>query len=448
MNDWHRILQRFMHRGLAQRLFRHLRPVLVVLLVIAINISLIGCSSSGGDRVASSRSNARSGPNTLQEVPPPATLQALGKEIDIEPQVRITSPRADETLQDDRVTVRFRVTDFPAFKDKELEMGPHLHVIVDNQPYRAVYDPGEPLILEDLSPGTHTVRAFASRPWHESFKNADAYDQVQFHVFTQTPSLDLDGPLLTYSRPKGEYGTEPVMLDLYLQNVSLPSVVQSDAADAVKDASDWKVRCTINGQAFTFNTWEPIYLEGLKPGKNWVQLELLDKNDEPINSPYNNIARLITVAPNSNDTLSKLMRDELPIEEARAIITPGYKPPAAVPQIESPVTKAPTTDIPTTDTPTTDAPVMEPSEVKGSKKASSSADITIDPPEPASLPKTDVFPPGLLIEETLPEIAPAAPNGTPEPEGQAMPREDNLDSQSAALLTTSDSAERGTEETE
>jgi len=47
--------------------------------------------------------------------------------------------------------VQLQVQDLPIFKNQELDMGPHLHVILDNQPYIAVYDLNQPLEFPDLS---------------------------------------------------------------------------------------------------------------------------------------------------------------------------------------------------------------------------------------------------------------------------------------------------------
>ena len=158
--------------------------------------------------------------------------------------------------------MKFKVQDLPIYKDKGLGLGPHLHVFLDDQPYQAVYDLRQPLVLKDLTPGTHTIRAFASRPWHESFKNEGAYGQVTFHSFvkTQDNTPDPQLPLLTYSRPQGEYGAEPIMLDFYLTNLGR-------ASDSSAQHSDWQVRVTLNGNSFEVTEWQPLYLSGLKPGQ-------------------------------------------------------------------------------------------------------------------------------------------------------------------------------------
>lgn len=268
----------------------------------------------------------------ISEVSPPATIQELRQALEVyQPQVQLVTPKQDEILQDDTVTVRFQVKDLPIFKDPELELGPHLHVIVDNEPYIAVYDLNQPLVLPDLSPGTHTLRVFASRPWHESFKNEGAYAQSTFHIFTKTDDNNPEPgkPLLTYSRPKGSYGAEPILLDFYLTNAPLHLVAQDKPND---DIADWRIRCTINGESFVLDRWQALYLKGFKPGKNWVKLEFLDEQGNPVKNVFNSTVRLITYEPKGKDTLSKIVRGELSADQVRSIVDPNYT--AKTPTVE------------------------------------------------------------------------------------------------------------------
>lgn len=283
------------------------------------------------------------GGSKMAEVAPPPVIQELRRELDIyQPQVKILSPHADEVLQDTKVSVRVQVQDLPTFQDKALELGPHLHLMLDNQPYGAIYDLQQPIVFDSLEPGTHTIRVFAASPWDESFKNEGAYAQTTFHLFAKTPENkpDLSKPLLTYSRPRDSYGAEPILLDFYISNVPLHLVAQEDSED---DIPDWRIRCTINGESFIFDRWEPIYLKGLKPGKNWIQMELLDDQGNPFPNAFNNTVRLIDYQPGGQDTLSKLTRGEISGAIARSIIDPNYKPPAPDPEpiekVEEPPSK-------------------------------------------------------------------------------------------------------------
>ena len=286
------------------------------------------------------RSRAKETPTTVKttgkiaEASPPIALQELRQVLDVyQPQVKMISPRKNEVLTDNTVSVRFLVNDLPLFKHETFGLGPHLHVLLDNRAYQAVYDISQPLVFDNLEPGTHTIRAFASRPWHESFKNDGAFAQTTFHVFTKTqdnsPNPEL--PLLTYSRPQGTYGAEPILLDFYLTNAPLHFVAQADAAD---DIADWRIRCTVNGDSFVIDRWQPLYLKGFKPGKNWVQLEYLDEQGNPVPNVYNNTVRIIDYQPNGDDTLAKLVRGELSAADLRGIVDPNYVPPVTTPTAE------------------------------------------------------------------------------------------------------------------
>ena len=378
--------------------WRGVQRVLAAVLAVVVGLSLGSCSSASQPGGRSSRL-PKIGMVKLAEVAPPPVIRSLRQEMEVyQPQVSILSPKPNEVVQDTDVSVRFQVQDLPLFQNEEFGLSPHLHVIVDNQPYSALYDASKPFELKDLAPGTHTIRAFASRPWHESFKNDGAYAQTTFHVFTKTPetSPDLKQPLLTYSRPKGSYGAEPVMLDFYLANAPLHLVAQADDSDNIQD---WQVRCTIDGESFTIDRWEPIYLKGLKPGKNWVQLELLDENGKVIPNAFNDTVRLIDYQPGGTDTLSKLVRNELAIAEVRGIIDPNYvyvpEPVVTEPVVE-PVEPAiePTLEA-------VPAPILD-------------TEPTLEPvlPETLPVPVPEVVPPEKLLPPVLDQQPKEEPNQT------------------------------------
>jgi hypothetical protein len=259
----------------------------------------------------------------LSEVNIPDSISRLAPRLEkFQPQVQILSPKLDEILSDDRVTVKLKVTDLPLFKHPELGLGNHLHVILDKQTYQGVYDLQQPLVFKNLAAGTHTLRVFASRPWHESFKNEGAYAQVTFHILTKTAenNPDRQQPLLTYSRPTGTYGAEPIMLDYYLTNA--PShLVAKGSQDSLPD---WRIRVTVNDQRFILDRWAPVYLKGFKQGKNWVRLELIDDHGNPIPNAYNDTVAIVTYDPQTTDTLAKLIRGELNPNLALTLIDPDY----------------------------------------------------------------------------------------------------------------------------
>ncbi|MEG4225199.1 hypothetical protein QUA35_03355 [Microcoleus sp. N9_B2] len=358
-----------------------------------------GLASCGAGHPEMPKSGNKSGSapapvNRISEVSPPEAIQQLRQALEInQPQISILNPLPDEVLQDINVSVHFQVKDFPIFKDANSGLGPHLQVLLDNQPYAAVYDINQPLTLSDLEPGTHTLQVFAARPWEESFKNEGAAAQTTFHVFTKTDDNNPDRtlPLLTYNSPQGSYGAEPILLDFYLTNAPPHEVAQENSQDEILD---WKIRATVNGQSFAIDQWQPIYLKGFKPGKNWVQLELIDERGKIVKNAFNNTVRLINFQPLGQDPLSKLVRGELTAAETRGIVDRTYQAPAPTP-----------------------TPTPEPTPTPALEKT------PVVPPSPA-VPETPVTEPSL--EPTVaPEVAPiqvieTTPTATPQLEAPKL----------------------------
>jgi len=402
---------------------RRWRNWLGTFLALLLAWGLVACSDRAVSETPAPEASVP--PPTIVEASPPRMLVQLGRELEgYSPQVKILRPRSGETIEDTTVKVRLQVRDYPIFKDENLAMGPHLHLILDNEPYRAVYDTSEPVVLENLSPGTHTLRVFASRPWHESFKNYGAYDRVIFNVFTPTegdaPEPEL--PLLTYSRPKGAYGAEPILLDFYLTNAPLHPVAQESDEDEILD---WRIRCTIDGESFILDRWEPLYLKGFKPGTNWVKLEFLDELGNPIKNAFNTTARAIDYDRDGDDTLAKLVRGEIDLEVAKAIVIPGY----SVPEPEAEVTPEPTPEPEPEVTPEpepevapepTPEPEPEPEpEVAPEAEVTPEpiAEVTSEPEVTSEVEEKEAIKP-LTPKETLPEIVEEA---EPEVEEKVLP---------------------------
>ncbi|HKP88179.1 MAG TPA: hypothetical protein VJZ26_18885 [Blastocatellia bacterium] len=217
--------------------------------------------------------------------------------------LRFTAPNDGQSLDGSSVAPTFAITGYPIYKDAERNKGQHIHVILDNEPYEADYDPNKPFSpdsgkFNNLSPGTHTLRAFPSREWHESIKQPDGadFDMVVFNAGGGASAANVNkrAPLLTYSRPKGEYkpGDDPrgVMLDFYVTNATLGE-------------NDYKVRYTLDGKNPKVVTrWEPVWWkwEDVQPGEHTVLLELLDKDNKPVpfevgTLDYNRTERKFTV---------------------------------------------------------------------------------------------------------------------------------------------------------
>ena len=381
------------------------------LLILLLSWPLMGCA----DRLVASSPQSLtkiSEPvaiGKLAEVPPPLLIQELRRSLDqYQPQIKILSPQPEQVLEDTTVVVKLKIQDLPIFQNADLEMGPHIHLILDNQPYQAIYNPDEPIILKDLTAGTHTLRVFPVRPWHESFKNDGAFAQTTFHVLTKTEDNRPDPalPLLTYSRPKGTYGAEPILLDFYLTNAPLHVIAQENTEDAI---ADWRIRVTINNESFLLDNWQSIYLTGFEKGQNWVKLEFIDEQGNLVQNAFNNTVRVIDYAPNGQDTLSQLVRGELSLETAKSIINPNISVPknlellpSTLPLVEKePVsipnpTKAPE-ESPTSEEIPPVATESEESEIEVSPTSeSSSTDSSI--PEPLMSPLREKIPANNSIE--------------------------------------------------
>jgi hypothetical protein len=364
-----------------------LRRLIILLLVLTIT----SCGEKAVTQEVSIESKEKPQQISRQfsEVSPPAAIQELRASLEVyQPQVTIITPQADEVLQDDKVTVRLQVKDLPIFQDPKFNLGSHLNVILDNEPYISVYDLNQPLVLPDLSPGTHTLRVFASRAWDESFKNEGAYAQTTFHIFTKSDDNNPDPalPLITYNHPQGIYGAEPILLDFYLTNAPLHLVASSNPNNQI---ADWRIRCTINGESFVLDRWQAIYLKGFKPGKNWVKLEFLDDQGNVVKNVFNSTIRLITYEPKGKDTLSKIVRGELSAEQLRSIIDPNYtaKPTTAEPIPAPTVEKIPETKL---EEPVTKSESSQPKQVEPQLEETPKSTIPEQSPEPAT-PKSDGF---------------------------------------------------------
>ncbi len=385
----------------------------LIILLLVLSITSCGEKAVSQEVSAGYKQKPQQISQQFSEVSPPAVIQELRSSLEVyQPQVTILTPQPDEVLEDDKVTVRLQVKDLPIFKDPKLELGPHLHVILDNQPYIAVYDLNQPLVLPDLSPGTHTVRVFASRPWHESFKNEGAYAQTTFHIFTKTEDNNLDPalPLLTYSRPKGSYGAEPILLDFYLTNAPLHLVSKDNPNNEI---ADWRIRCTINGESFILDRWQAIYLKGFKSGKNWVKLEFLDDKGNVVKNVFNSTIRLITYEPKGKDTLSKIVRGELSAEQVRSIVDQNYTAKPTTPEaIPAPtVEKIPETKVEEEPVSKTESPELsQPKQVEPQPKETPISEPTIPEQSPQlAKPKSGGF-----FNRQVPNISTPEPSVTPD----------------------------------
>lgn len=165
------------------------------------------------------------------------------------------------------------------------DKGQHIHLILNNDPYSAHY---EPVFKKELEPGHYVALAFLSRSYHESVKESNSAVVKQFTVGEAAEEgIDLLTGHMFYSRPKGTYvgdATKQVLLDFYLHELDLG------------DTGNF-VRATINGASFDLTEWAPYIIEGMPMGENTIKLELMERGGLLIDSPFNYAERTITLKP-------------------------------------------------------------------------------------------------------------------------------------------------------
>jgi len=168
--------------------------------------------------------------------------------------------------------------------------GQHIHLIIDNKPYAAKY---EPEFAYEIENGEHYMLAFLSRSYHESLKTPQAHvaQKITVKDGSVVKAEDIEGPMLFYSRPKGTYvgdDTKKLLLDFYIINAEL-------------GPDSYKVKVDVNDGQFTtiLDKWAPYFIEGLPMGDNKIRLTLLDKDGQPVDAPLNPVERVFTLKPDN-----------------------------------------------------------------------------------------------------------------------------------------------------
>ncbi len=287
--------------------------------------------SNNNSSTASNTANSSPAAQVLTVVDTPQRIKDLmaarGEQDQAKPTLKILEPAANKTVNSSTVKVKLELSGdlkgYKPHKDPSTQMGNHIHVILDNQGYEAYYNLDDEFELRNVTDGEHTLRVFPSRPWHESYKNPGAFQMVKFNVknggadankpattnsgqqmsnanTAPTPEgkdmpnskagpVDPAKPLLTYSRPKGEYKgveSDPIMIDFWLSNAMLKD-----------DGGTYRVRYSVDGsEAKYIDKWAPVWLSGWTAGKHTIKLELVDEDGSVVdNGGYNSTTREITV---------------------------------------------------------------------------------------------------------------------------------------------------------
>lgn len=276
------------------------RSVILPLLSIFILVVLVslGCKQDKGDVVEETDSATDS-----QNKEPKVTIE-VGERSPAFPgaKARFTSLEDGDVLDDNNVSVVVEVENYElgiqtdTSRAKEIAnsaKGQHVHIILDNDPYFADYEAGVPFDIGVLDEGPHTLIVFPSRSYHESVKTRGLVDIVNFYVGKKEGEfmLDKSKPQIIYSRPKGKYegkDAEKIMLDFYIINI--------------KPSDGYQVKYTIRKNepdavehSITIKEWKPAFVTGLTSGEYIITLQLLDKDGNLVEGPFNNTQRAVTV---------------------------------------------------------------------------------------------------------------------------------------------------------
>jgi hypothetical protein len=258
----------------------------------------VSASAAPTDSAAASASASAS----AAPAPPPPVLASASAAADPPPPlptVKIVSPAKDQVIPSAKAADAEVKLDIKNWKIAQGDA--HVHLILDANPYKPIYDPTTVVKLSELAngqaiaDGQHILVAFPSRATHESVKTPGALAIVPFWVGkkgTDKPQ-DTTKPMLIYSRPKGDYKGDMasrVLVDFQLANDKL-------APD--KD----KVHVTVTGPgidtALTADATQfgpPFTLTNLQPGSYTVKLDLVGPDGKNLPGSWNSTSRTFTVS--------------------------------------------------------------------------------------------------------------------------------------------------------
>ncbi len=231
--------------------------------------------------------------------PPPAlTPGAAAPDPTPMPSVKITTPTREQVIAADKAgtfEVKLDVKNWQTAPGSS-----HVHLILDNKPYKPIYDTKAPVKLSELvagevlAEGLHVLVAFPSRASHESVKGKDEVAIVPFWI-GKKGDLKNDPtkkPMLIFSRPKGDYNGEMgnhVLVDFQIANVTL-----AEGKEHVNvSVTGAGISAPLEGKVEKFGL--PMYLDNLQNGSYTLKLELVDGSNKLIEGPWNSTTRTIKV---------------------------------------------------------------------------------------------------------------------------------------------------------
>jgi len=204
--------------------------------------------------------------------------------------LKVSSIETEKLTSDSiKLNVRYQIENFELTEQTQHNHsmanshdGQHIHFILNNQPYVALYKPEHSVVLPINS--EHYLLSFLSRSYHESIKTDKAFELIHFRI-DEEGNLEIlpksEAPGLFYSRPKGDYvgtDTKELLLDFFITNISL-------------DSDNYRVKAIVNEKEFILDQWIPYKIVGLPIGENSIQLNLIDENGTTISADNTSVKR-------------------------------------------------------------------------------------------------------------------------------------------------------------
>jgi len=165
--------------------------------------------------------------------------------------------------------------------------GQHIHFILNNQPYVALYQPENTFVVPVGQP--QYLLSFLSRSYHESVKAPKAGVLLHFSVDNNgkvNKLADPQSPMLFYSRPKGEYAgadAQNILLDFYVYHADL--------------GTNALVKATVNDTTFSVNQWQAYFIKNAPEGDLNISLQLTDTAGNPLSGDNTSVSRTVKVKP-------------------------------------------------------------------------------------------------------------------------------------------------------
>jgi hypothetical protein len=268
--------------------------------VAGCSLLLAACGNNSTDKATSSKDSTAAAP------PPPVALAVVSASPEFpNASLALSSVKAEKIGKDSaKVSFAFGV------KNYELKMqtpdkdnkgcanskdGQHIHFILDNKPYKALYEPKNEVTLPNDGKD-HYLMAFLSRSYHESIKSKGAAIVYHFKIDEKGNLKKLDDPktgMIFYSRPKGDYlgkDTANLLLDFYVWNCSLnPDSFKVKAEITNENKPDQKLTTTLD-------KWESHFIKNLGTGKSTVTLTLVNKDGNVVEGPMTKASREINLS--------------------------------------------------------------------------------------------------------------------------------------------------------